>query len=670
FDSEPEYQRFLAGSLVKDGITYNMDDMSQTEVLVTVRGRILEAEREINGVTEKYLQVEAKDSPVTLNGMLSYESDSPLLLEPARNLSGTANNGVQVSGDGTLKVINSITVWKYSWKIAATTGQVFTLGGADDNVTGKKELQVALGGAGFLIQSVGGFLVDLKYGVLTAKKEGDIMVHAVGFGGSISIPIKDPTKKKPTSDPNDEEDYGDIMQNMFDENSEENQKARLSKDTHFSDGNLTAAINDVLFGERLNDAKTDIEDTGFIGISVELELGLPEDILGDLIKNVGGIYAHVIINTIENEYSLTAGLKIKLIECEGTLAFKETEVAGKDVIVPDRIAFYIRDGLKIPLAPPLFMTGLGGGISNLADTIGGEFDKLPPITLDLFTRLSAFETMIGDFTLQASLYGISLEGDMKFKHSEAVFKITAGINARWIDPWHLYMYGKASVIKGLLQGTLSIVISENAFGGYAALAVVIPEEIPFVGGKEVAGVEFAINNKFVGGNIKIIGIKFGVIYYWSGDFDFGEGIDLTLMESAYPDAMDIQSGETEDGGKYVAVYGSNIHKLASSKGLRLMDGGSNSVTVVNPAAQDSLLFEAEFLGAAPEISDLTFTAGGQNIPLVEDDGNGGGNCVIQTRPEGTYIYISITNTSGMAANTVFTLTTSYTNRCSPCTITI
>ena len=108
-----------------------------------------------------------------------------------------------------------------------------------------------------------------------------------------------------------------------------------------------------------------------------------------------------------------------------------------------------------------------------------------------------------------------------------------------------------SVIKGLLQGTLSITVSDNAFGGYALLAVVIPDEIPFVGGKEIGGLEFAINNKFVGGNFRIIGIKFGVIYYWSGDFDFGTGIDLTLMESAYPDAFDILEGSTEDGSEYI-----------------------------------------------------------------------------------------------------------------------
>ena len=63
---------------------------------------------------------------------------------------------------------------------------------------------------------------------------------------------------------------------------------------------------------------------------------------------------------------------------------------------------------------------LGGGLSGLADTIGGEFDELPPITLDLFTRLVALEAMTGDFTLQLNCFGIELEGEMALKGAKEV----------------------------------------------------------------------------------------------------------------------------------------------------------------------------------------------------------------------------------------------------------
>ena len=107
-----------------------------------------------------------------------------------RNLFGAADNGWQISGDGTLKVINSITVWTYEWSIAAFNGAVYSLNGEASDQKSAKDLTVALGGAGFLIQDLGGWLVDLKFGVLSCDNENDTLVHGVGFGGSISQPWK------------------------------------------------------------------------------------------------------------------------------------------------------------------------------------------------------------------------------------------------------------------------------------------------------------------------------------------------------------------------------------------------------------------------------------------------------------------------------------------------
>ena len=53
---------------------------------------------------------------------------------------------------------------------------------------------------------------------------------------------------------------------------------------------------------------------------------------------------------------------------------------------------------------------------NLPIPIGGEFDKLPPITILLFTRLEAIGTLVGDFNARISLEGLSLKGDMKLKY--------------------------------------------------------------------------------------------------------------------------------------------------------------------------------------------------------------------------------------------------------------
>lgn len=701
FNTEADYTNFMKGDNEwKFNFAKSYDKKSggngynaQYEVLLTVRGLIHEMKRSENGQTEVFYQADTSEVPVTINNMLSYEGTEPLIIENtgdgAFGKSGTGKDVYKISGDGTLKVINSITVWKYKWSISAKDGLVYTLNPdyiGDESQA--QELVVALGGAAFLIQSVGGFLVDLKFGVLSADydstdKGEECITHGVGFGGSISIPIKKPEKKNETTD-NGNNNNGDNNNNNSSGdnggnggntsggsgdnggsggntsggsggntsgNTDNPDDPGVTKATNFSDGNLTATVNNVLFGESMdeNEKGDMVIETGFVGIDFEVGLTLPKDVLGSLINNLGGIYAHLLINTIDNVYRLDAGVKIKLIECEASLAFKETELRGKDVILPDRIAFYIRDGLAIPLVPPTMLTGLGGGVSNLADTIGGEFKSLPPITLDLYARISILKTLIGDFTLQANLFGIKLVGDLTFKGSKKLVDLEAGIDARWITPWHLNMYGKISVIDGVLKGTISVQISDDLFYGYACVQLCIPDDIPLVGGKALASLEAAVSNNFIGVNFKLIGIKFGCIYYWSGTFDFGKGITLSpnLSEGDFADALDVQRGITSEGGEYIAVYGTNLHRLAASNSpLQLMDGSSVSLLISDTANartkdEDALMFEVELISGAA-IDDLTFTVNGTQIPLVEDDGNGNGNCLIQEREGVRFVYITLT----------------------------
>ncbi len=52
---------------------------------------------------------------------------------------------------------------------------------------------------------------------------------------------------------------------------------------------------------------------------------------------------------------------------------------------------------------------------SLRETIGGEFDSLPPITLLLYTRLEAIGTLDGEFNAKISLEGMSLKGKNEVK---------------------------------------------------------------------------------------------------------------------------------------------------------------------------------------------------------------------------------------------------------------
>ncbi len=677
FKNEGEYLKFYKGELQKTGeikqtkIKYNfgkdMSSIKEHEILLTVRANLREMTRGEGENKQKYWQADYAEGDIIINNMLSYEGNKPLEISNSGDI-------YTVKGDGLLKVVNSINVWRSKWSFNVTRGIIHTLDtrrmDEECNIKGASPVMLSFDGAATLIQSIGGFLIDLKYGEMSSNwyKGGDgTVTYGIGFGGSMSIPIS--AKKKKTQQPadltSDQEDISDAMNSLFDESMTSDQEdmsadlnnlfdetpkttsdgSKLKKDTKLSEGQLSVEVNSVLFGEDgdVEDGKVKVSDTGFLGIDTTTSLALPKDLLGSLVSNAPGVYASVTINTIDNIYELNAGISIKVIECEATLAFREVRVKNKDKILPDKIEFYIRDGLKIPLTPPvLFMTGLGGGVNELAKTIGGEFDELPPITLLLFTRLEAINTLVGDFNAKLSLEGMSLKGDMKLKLSDKLLNLEAGISARWIEPWQLNLYGNISIIDGLIKGGVTINIAHKYFYGYIYATICVPDSIPFVGGKELAGVEAALSDEFIGANIKILGIGFGVIYYWGDKVSFGKNIDLSAPAQQAQSSLQMLSSDDVTG-----YYGTNVHALNAVALPVTLEGGNAktaSVNVDNAKGQDNLLLEIPFTGTGiPKAGEITLiNSNGDRIPTTPDDGKGGGNMLVQSRNGKRYIYITVT----------------------------
>ncbi|MGN0107632.1 MAG: hypothetical protein ACI4A5_08050, partial [Hominilimicola sp.] len=552
FNDESEYNSFFAGEKDFYDINgakiakHNYSATSSTatnEVLLIIRGNIKEASKEVNGTTQSYYQADPKDADVTINDILTYKGDEPLIIQEDGGM-------YKVSGDGQLCVIDSITVWRDKWSFKAQKDQVTTLDPDSYGADNCTNLELSLDGIGSVVQSIAGFLIDISYGVMSSSRvvENDkLLVYGIGFGGRISIPIKssEDSSKKDTAkesvlSSNDPDDYSADLQNLFNEDTPAESGKQFTKDTTLTEGGLTADVKEVRFGQKTgkNDAGVlVINDVGFVGINTTLSLCLPKDVLGSLVTNAPGVYASMTINTLDDIYAVAAGLDIKAIQCEGLLSFKKTDIRGVDIILPDNIEFYIREGLQIPIVPPvLSITGLGGGINNLADTMGGEFTKLPPLTLLLFTRLKAVEMLIGDFDASVNLSGIKLEGELKLNTKDIIKSpvvINAGISAQWIDPLCFKVYGQINVIDGLIKGGITITITDKSFCGYAFVSICIPDSVPIIGGKEVAKVEAAVSNDYIGAAIKIIGIKFGVIYYWDGDLSFGTGVSLTSLDDEF-----------------------------------------------------------------------------------------------------------------------------------------
>lgn len=769
FTNENAYSKFYNGEASAKGelhgkelkYDFGKDEkaIGQHEILITVRGRLHEMKDA--ETSQIFWQAETSEGDITINNMLSYEGDSPLKIY-------NSGSSYTVEGDGLLKVVDSINVWRKKWSISAEKGDIYTLDeerikealGEDTEV---EELTLSFDGAASMIQSLGGFAVDLKYGVLSSQwydNSDGAVTYGIGFGGSISLPIK--AKKDKSNDdtsggdesgttggttggqtggttgggessassggttgnsPNtntalpdltaDQEDISDSLAMLFDDSTLSNDVENISgdlsemfddssfyqsgsgsgsesgsgsssgtgtgstpapstqnttasnppktsstgdkikRDNDLPEGQLSAEVDNVLFGEKaeVKDGYVKVDETGFIGIDATFSLELPEDVLGSFVSNAPGISASVMINTIKNQYEINAGLSIKIIECEGVLAFKQVQVKSKDVILPDKIEFYIRDGLRLPIAPPtLYMTGLGGGVNNLADTIGGQFDSLPPITILLFTRLEAIAVLEGEFNAQISLEGMSLTGEMglNVKGLEDAVEIDAGISARWIEPWELSLYGNISIIDGLIRGGITVTIADDYFYGYVFASIYIPDSIPLVGGKELAGVEAAVSNEFIGANVKIIGIKFGVIYYWGDKVSFGSNIDLSPPERNTFSVNSIAIDESSENA--IGYYGTNIHMLSSTA----LNVGETSKTnnyketvikVDNAEGQDALLIEIPYTGTTPEAGQIKLypPKSSEAIELIPDDGKGGGNMLVQSRDGKNYIYITVTD---------------------------
>ena len=146
-----------------------------------------------------------------------------------------------------------------------------------------------------------------------------------------------------------------------------------------------------------------------------------------------------------------------------------------------------------------------------------------------------------------------------------------------------------------------------------------------MGGKELAGVEAAVSHEFIGANIKIIGIKFGVIYYWGENVSFGGNIDLS------PPERNTNSLNLKNSEDITAYYGTNIHELKTTRlaaaPLTLMSAYKEAmVSVENADGQDALLLEIPYTGSGmPDASEIVLiNPDNKEIQAVYDDGNGGG----------------------------------------------
>ena len=317
------------------------------------------------------------------------------------------------------------------------------------------------------------------------------------------------------------------------------QAARKSADT----SQATAEVEDILFG-----------GGKFIGINFNVEIGVPP-----LSKAMPPISGKLSVNTIGNWR----------FGVEGSADFKGMSVEAKIEIMysdklkapfPNELYLYIEfppPGLNVDGFLVTYLRGGGGGIKNLYEVVYTP-NSIPSTSIILSVGASVLQVILMKINLEMSLTGISIEAERgTLSETDITVLRNSGIRFQWLPTFKFT--GNVNVdFLGILRGSGYIVVdpSNSSYEFYAMVALMFPSIIPLIGGVTVGSVGIGINQDKIWGKVKIIGLQFGILYYWGGDFSFNSGSN-EAMEPSYPELLsmdDMAVGYDEETGRTLYAH--------------------------------------------------------------------------------------------------------------------
>ena len=400
-------------------------------------------------------------------------------------------------------------------------------------------------------------------------------------------------------------------------------------------------VQDILFGC----------GQGFVGLNFDVEVGVK-----NMIDSLPKLTGKLSINTINNwSFGLAGSCKMSnKLNLEAKLSFK----SYNNIPVPDDIYFFIGGfdpGINIDGAGVVWITGGGGGISNLYDTIFCK-SGLPPLKLIIAASFSIVQVLDGNAKLTMSLTGLDLTAsDLKiFGEIEAIRKVQLGL--QWYPDIKIQAGIYVSMFEQVIEGQGYIILlgknyTDWFFEMFIQAALKIPASVPLVGGMTLIGAELGVSTKKIWGAFEALKIGIGVTYYWGeSHVNFGSAGDKaqptypSLLLSGYdgecedfPIAYDEENDRTlyahfgtnfeaprsaqvlSDGDLILmdtAGVWSNGSKTAHKFNLGTYNAASNAATAVQLSYQAQSLDEAQTLARSFTVSD----AGSNNFLLEFYDG--------------------------------------------------
>ena len=335
-------------------------------------------------------------------------------------------------------------------------------------------------------------------------------------------------------------------------------------------------VRDVLFGC----------GEGFIGVNFEVGVAIKNYISG--LPEIEGTIA---VSTI-NDWAFGVDGKIKLANftVEAKVSFK----SKNNIPIPDELYVFVsgfEPGLNIDGCGVIWLTGAGGGIKNIYDTIFMT-QAVPPLKLLLSVSFDVVKVLTCEkATLSLGLTGISLQAEnIGIKNIESLTAIKKmGLSLEWYPGIDLRANIVVNLFDGIVYGGGYIVLispdyKDVFFEMFARAQLRVPGSVPIVGGMTLAGIDLGISTEKVWGALEVLFITLGVTYYWgegSVDFSKGSKSNPTFPDLLGYDDLPVYYDAERDQTLYARV-GTNTQIMATN----LPDDGSLTL-MASPATLNS-----------------------------------------------------------------------------------
>lgn len=520
----------------KDENEFQNAGINEEDLLLSFRGDIQQ-----DKANKRYYRLTGKDKDVNINYILNYHGDDMTL---EKKDDGT----VEILMDGKITTVGAnTTVRNGTAAFRLNGGTEYIIPEYSENgevekngelVNNQDFIELKWDNAFDTLTTVGGFLIDMKYGVLgKIQNDDNTKSDIISFGGSLDLGFMTPGgaaavrqntaagarwTTKGTELQYDDNYDGYTFGLTFDEDSGEFKSQIAEKDIEPSNKDaerveIGAAIHDVLYGGK---------NPGYIGINMSAHAALPQ-IVKFLPNKIEGDLS---INTIGG-YNVGVDAEVEMATLAMSLSLV-VKASPSGAPVPDKLFFAIggfEPGFNVDGLGVVWVTGGGGGFDNLYDTIYGK-DGIPPLTLLMRVEFDITKILTGTADLELSLRSLKISfDDLSLKMLKDAKFIDGGeIAVGWYPNFNLNLSAGVNFMQ-IMNGRFTITAAAgNDTADFVQfvlnVSLGLPKYIPIVGGMELASAELGGGSEKVWGSVVALSlIKVGFTYYWGGSIEFTHG---------------------------------------------------------------------------------------------------------------------------------------------------